>query len=150
MRIRTTDGDIFDLEDRYAIKSHLLSSLATVPSADGPADILVDSVTMRVIYDFMTRDSHILKRDYNPLEIHFSADTLAYFDGKTTQELLAICNGANYLEYPYLLEVCCKLLAVKLSQNSVRTKNEVLGERRINEEDMNFIIQDFDWANENI
>ncbi|ELA41813.1 uncharacterized protein VICG_01165 [Vittaforma corneae ATCC 50505] len=150
MRVRTTDGKILELDELYALKSYLLSSLATIQSVEEPIDILVDSKTMRIIYDFMIRDNHALKREYNSLEIHFSNETLSYFDSKSTSEVISICNGANYLEYPYLLEVCCKILAIRLSQGSAKTKNEVLGERRITEEDMSLIIQDFDWANESI
>lgn len=150
LRVRTTDDEILELDELYAFKSHLLNNLTTIQPAEEPVDILVDSRTMDFIYEFMVKDSHVLKREYNSLEIHFSSETLSYFDNKPTSEVIGICNGANYLEYPYLLEVCCKILATRLSQGSIKTKNEILGERRITEEDMSLIIQDFDWANENI
>lgn len=150
MRVKTTDNKIIELNKTIAFKSCLFSNLESIKTDDEPIPILIDSKTMLSIYEFMKNDNHVLKKDYNPLEIYFSNETLSCFDGKQDQEIINICNGANYLEYPYLLELCCKILAMRLSQNSLKTKNEILGEKRISDEDIQMIMQDYDWVNDNI
>lgn len=150
MWVKTSDNQIVELDDKYAEKSYLFSNLLSLPSVPSPPALLIDSKTLSVVYSFMIRDSHILKRDYNPLEIHFSSETLSYFEDASTEEIINICNAASYLEYPYLLEVCCKILAMRLGHSSMKTKKEILGEKQINEEEMELMLQDFDWANENL
>lgn len=150
MKVKTFDGIVMEVNSRQVEKAYLLSNLKTLPASEEPIDILVSSSVLQIIDDFMHRDKHVLKRKYNPLEIHFSAETLEYFDNKSTQDVLAICNAANYLEYPYLLEVCCKVLATRLNQNSMKVKNEILGDTRMSDEDMERIVNDFDWINEDI
>lgn len=150
MLVKTAEGEILDIDEHCAMKSYLLSNLAASVAVTDPVEILLDTKTTETIRAFMGRDNHVLKRDYNPLEIHFSNETLSYFDATPTQEIIKICNGANYLEYPYLLEVCCKILALRLSQNSAKTRSEVLGEKRVTEEEMSLVVQDFDWASEHI
>ncbi len=149
LEVKTSDGIKIQLDKKYAHKSILLSNLESIKYV-GPIEICVDSKTLSTIYDFMQRDSHVLKKDYNPLEINFSNETLEYFGKMNNAELIEICNGANYLEYPYLLEVTSKVLAIRLSQNTLRKKNEILGDKRISEEEMDYIIQDYNWFNENM
>lgn len=142
-----------ELEEHFAFKSYLLRSIKECPNKigiDDPVEVLVDKSTMSAIYSFMQQDNHILKKDYNPLEIHFSSEMLHYFDHFCIDEILSICNGANYLEYPFLLELCCKVLANELATNSKVLPMQILGDKRIGGDDLERIVRDFDWANEHI
>lgn len=151
--VKTSDGHIMELEEHFAFKSYLLRNIKDCPNKAGASDpvkILIDKSTMSTIYSFMQKDNHILKKDYNPLEIHFSSEMLHHFDHCSADEILSICNGANYLEYPFLLELCCKILANELAGSSGDLPVQILGDRRINEEDLERMTRDFDWVNENI
>lgn len=151
--VKTMDGHVMELEEHFAFKSYLFRSIKECPNRTGihdPVEILVDKRTMSEIYSFMQRDNHIIKKDYNPLEIHFSSEMLHYFDQFSIDEILDVCNGANYLEYPFLLELCCKVLANELASNSKDLPMHILGDRRIDGEDLERIARDFDWVNEHI
>lgn len=112
--IKTCDGFNFEMEKKYAYRSQLLKNLENFEETS-PVSLLITKKTLEIIYEFMKVDRHVLKKDYNPLEIHFSMEMLDYFDTYEMVEIIEICNGANYLEYPFLLELCCKIIAGNLS-----------------------------------
>lgn len=145
MKIKTSDNVVMELDDIIIAKSKLFENLSYMPQVENPLDVLVDSKILEEIVDFAKKDKHELNRNYNPLEIHFSIEMLDYFEKRPVQEILKICNAANYLEYPYLLELCCKLLATKISQGSLKIKNEILGDSRIDDRDIDRILSDLDW-----
>lgn len=153
-KISTLDGHLVELEEQYSSKSNLLQNLMEYSNIDSPVKLLIDRKTLLLVYNFMQKDMHVLKKGYNPLEIHFSYEMLHFFDSCTPQELLDVCNSANYLEYPFLLELCCKILANELSDSSNLSKCDfpfkILGDERINEEDLEKISKDFDWMNEDL
>lgn len=148
--VYTTDSKIILLEEEYAFKSLFLANISEFPPIDGNVKILIDSKAMNEIYGFMKKDKHVLERDFNPLEISFSAEFLACFDHLSLAGLLDVCNGANYLEYPFLLELCCKQLAIRISQGPDQMKGEILGEGRVTDEDFERITTDFEWLDDNL
>lgn len=151
LKLISSDGHIIELEEKYSSKSNLLKNISEYPVEDQPPKILVSKQTMLRIYEFMQKDNHILKKDFNPLEIHFSYEFLHYFDNCSPEELLDVCNGANYLEYPFLLELCCKILANEISEGVndriYDLSDKLLGDKRINEEDLQKTVSDFEWIN---
>lgn len=150
LNLVTTDEKTITVEDVYAFKSIFLANISEFPPISEPVQILIDSNTMNEIYEFMKKDKHVLEKNFNPLEINFSVDFLGCFDHLNLQELLNVCNGANYLEYPFLLELCCKQLAIRISQGPDQMRNEVFGEGRVTDDDFERIINDFEWLDENL
>lgn len=150
MKIKTTDDFVMELSDTIVEKSFLFKNISSIPSTEDALEILIDSTTLDEIIGFAEKDKRMLKKNYNPLEIHFSIDMLDYFEKKSTRDILKICNAANYLEYPYLLELCCKLLATKISQGSLKIKTEILGDAKIDDKDIERILSDLYWMEDAI
>lgn len=150
MLLITTDRIEFHIDKEQAFKSFFLRNIYDIQPCDDPVEVLIDSKTMREIVEFMKKDKHVLERDFNPLEINFSFEFLECFDHLNTPELLNVCNGANYLEYPFLLELCCKQLAIRISQGPEMIKNEILGESRVTDDDFERITNDFEWLDGNL
>ena len=101
---------------------------------------------MKVVYDFMKKDSHHLKKGYNPLEIHFSMENIAYFQEYTPEDLLKISNAANYLEYYYLLELTCKIFANELLENGKSELSKMIkGPKKVTKEQAAKINEEYEW-----
>ena len=82
--------------------------------------INLTSKIFKKIYEFLiTYDKVNLKVDlndeYNPLELYFSKDDLAYLEKFSIDNIIELINACNYLEYSYLLELSCKKLAILLN-----------------------------------
>lgn len=149
LKLRTTDGAIVELEEQYATKSCLLKNILETVGCSEPVDILVDSETLLQIRAFMACDNHVLRKDYNPLEIYFSQENLTFFDGLSPEQVIGICNAANYLEYLFLLELCCKLIANDLTENSKSEMSEIVkGTRKLDDEASKRVQQEFEWFDE--
>lgn len=145
----TTDGKKLEMKEEHAFKSILLDNIFTTFNNIYNLEILLDFETLSFIYNFMQHDFHNLKKDYNFLEIHFSSEMLHYFDNVDNDKLLKICNAANYLNYPYLLELCCKIIANKLTElpdsNLEEFPFKLLGDRKFTKEDVDKIVNEEEW-----
>lgn len=151
IELKTKDGVIIEIEEQYAVKSKLLKNILERTKNTAPIEILVDSETMTSVYSFMTHDNHILQQDYNPLEIYFSNENLTFFDDLSSDKMLKVCNAANYLEYCFLLELCCKIIANELSENSRSELAEIIkGTDRVDNEAVGKLKKEYEWFDEAI
>lgn len=150
MLLQTTDKKDFFIDKEHAFKSIFLRNIFEIEPCSDPVEVLIDSKTMKEIHEFMKKDKHVLEKDFNPLEINFSYEFLECFDHLSMPELLCVCNAANYLEYPFLLELCCKQLAIRISQGPEILKSEILGDSRITDDDFERITTDFEWLDGNL
>lgn len=151
IRLQTTDGAVVEVEEKHAMKSVLLRNIMETTGIAGCIPLLVDAETAAQVRAFMETDNHVLEKDYNPLEIYFSSENLSFFDGLSAERLLKVCNAANYLEYPFLLELCCKLIANELSDNSRSELSEMVkGTRRYDEVAVKDIRQEFEWFDDTL
>lgn len=116
LRLRTTDNKIVELPRECAAKSVFLRNLAAATAHTAPIDVLFDAETFERVLAFMATDHHELENNYNPLEIYFSPTMLAFFDGVSNELLIKLCAAANYLDYPFLLEITCKVIATRLAE----------------------------------
>ncbi|KAI5154679.1 hypothetical protein ENBRE01_3440, partial [Enteropsectra breve] len=91
-------------------------------------------------------DNHVLDKDYNPLEIHFPYEMIMHFEDLSASQLLGVCNAANYLNYPYLLELCCKIIANEISDNpNSELLDYVRGTKKVANEQANEIQAGFEY-----
>lgn len=146
VELRTSDGVVFTLEEEHAYKCVFLKNILEATERMGPIEILVDSETIMKIYSFMKTDHHVLKKNYNPLEIYFSSENLMFFEGLPADKLLKVCNAANYLEYYFLLELCCKIIADELSENT-RTEltDKIRGKGQMEKDAIGKIQREYEW-----
>lgn len=149
--IRTIDDSLCELDEKYAFKSQLLKNLNNLPSNEPVIHLSMTSKTLNIVSEFMKIDNHVLKQDYNPLEIHFSEQMLQFLEGYGYDEILDICNAANYLDYPFLLELSCKTLANILS-NIPKLKvgtfpYRIFGDTRLSKEEVEEVLSEIDWEN---
>ncbi|KAI4291005.1 S-phase kinase-associated protein 1 [Pancytospora philotis] len=151
VKLRTSDGETIDIEDRLACKSNLLRNVMDGASDSGVIPLQVDAHTLRTIHSFMALDNSSLKRNYNYLEIFFANEHFEFFEGRPAEEVLRICNAANYLEYLFLLELCCKIIASELADTSkTELARVMLGSDRLSKADAKQAQQEFSWLNEDL
>ena len=149
VQLRTTDGILIELEERHARKCVFLSNALEITPHSAPIDLLIDSDTLRRVAAFMEVDNHMLKPGYNPLEIYFSNEILLFFDGLSADDMLKLCNAANYLEYFFLLELCCKLISNELAENTRGELAETIkGKERLETDAVDRIQKEFEWFDE--
>lgn len=141
--IKTKDNKILKLDERYAFKSNFLKDLVESIKIEEPINILIDYDTFSKVYAFMLKDSHTLKNGYNPLEIHFSAENMAFMASMTAEDIIKITSAANYLNYPFLMELGCKFISNELSTNSKSELAEIVkGTRKLEHNPL--VRQDFE------
>ncbi|CAD26176.1 hypothetical protein [Encephalitozoon cuniculi GB-M1] len=147
IEIETIDGHIFRLEENEAYKSILIRNVCTSTACRYPIALRVRSSIFMIIQKYMKVDTSQLSEDYNPLEIRFKPSDFSFFMEYDNKTLLDICNGANYLEYPYLLELCCKIISEKMKSKSTRELAEFIGmECNMTEEEMRRVEKEFEWV----
>ncbi|KAM0672560.1 SCF ubiquitin ligase Skp1-like protein [Ordospora colligata] len=127
VKIKTRDGDIFNIECKHAYKSILIKNVCTSTVCSYPIHIQLSSKVFKTISGYMQVDTSHLSEKYNPLEIRFKQYDLDFFNIYSDEHLLDICNGANYLDYPCLLELCCKLIAERIKYKTVEELREFVG-----------------------
>ena len=117
--IITNDTKKFYLNKTQCTKIKLFKNLLEI-SHEKTITINLTSKIFKKIYEFLiTYDKVNLKVDlndeYNPLELYFSKDDLAYLEKFSIDNIIELINACNYLEYSYLLELSCKKLAIVLN-----------------------------------
>ncbi|KAH9411828.1 hypothetical protein HK407_03g05800 [Ordospora pajunii] len=127
VKIKTRDGDVFDIECKYAYKSTLIKNVCTSTACSYPICIQLSSQVFKTIHGYMQLDTSHLSEKYSPLEIRFKQHDLDFFKNYDDEHLLGICNGANYLDYPYLLELCCKLIAERIKHKTTEELRRFVG-----------------------
>ncbi|AFM97917.1 SCF ubiquitin ligase Skp1-like protein [Encephalitozoon hellem ATCC 50504] len=146
IEIETTDGRIFKIEEKQAYKSILIKNVCTSTVWENPITLQVSSPVFEIIRKYMEIDTSQLSEDYNPLEIRFKQSDFNFFVEYDNRTLLDICNGANYLEYPYLLELCCKIISEKMKHKNTRELAEFIGvDCNITDEELMKIEREFEW-----
>jgi S-phase kinase-associated protein 1 len=148
--VLTNDLKIFQLDENYVSKSLFFQNILSFPASSEPIQILINSNTLDLIYEFMKKDNHVLQKNFNPLEINFSSEFLNCFDHLSLPDLVGVCNAANYLEYPFLFELTCKQLSIRVSQNPELMDSGILGDGRVTDEDFDRITNDFEWLSDNL
>lgn len=135
VKLLTSDSFIIEIEKEIAVKSELLNRVLKYTTVIEPIPINVNFKIMQIIHYFMLTDKHLLKENYNPLEIYFSNDNLSFFEELSSEILLDTCNASNYLEYYFLLELCCKIIANKLQENPESDIAEIMKGKIIKNDD---------------
>lgn len=148
VQLRSADGEIIDIEDRHAIKCCLIKNIKEMTKGGEMIVLQVDSEIMKIIHRFMKIDNYNLTPGYNCLEIYFSNEHLSFFEGMSHATILKICNAANYLEYLFLLELCCKVIANTLADNSRSELAQMIGgTEKLDKMATKELKQEFDWLN---
>jgi S-phase kinase-associated protein 1 len=146
IEIKTMDQGRFKVDEKYAFKSLLIRNICTLTTVEFPIPLRISSQIFDIINRFMKIDTTYLSQNFNPLEIRFRQCDVNFFIDYDSKTLLDICNAANYLEYAYLLELCCKIIAGKLKYKSSRELREFIGlECDISEDTAQNIDLEFGW-----
>ncbi|KAF9762593.1 E3 ubiquitin ligase complex SCF subunit sconC [Nosema granulosis] len=127
LNIKTLDGLEMALKGDFLSKSLLFESLLALPQTLDPVDIPINAEVLKICLKFMEIDSASLPPNYNPLDIKFKTSDLNFFSGCTNNVLIELCNASNYLNYPYLMELICKILANKMQYKSTEELREFIG-----------------------
>lgn len=144
--LKTLDGDTVQLPKELAIRSVFLRNVLQETEHHSPIDILFTSEVFKIVHTFMTIDNHVLEEGYNPLEIYFSTEMLSFFDDMSSEMLLDVCNAANYLEYSFLLEITCKVIAGRLAENTRGELAQIIrGPETVSTVEMKNIQDEFEW-----
>lgn len=148
MEVRTSDGEVFVLEEALYRQSVLLRGVKEV--GEGEVSLLVDAETMRRIVEFMEkhREDDVIPEDYDPLDILFTD-----YDKEFTQVentfLFRLTAAANYLFMPLLLELCCKTIAEALKEKTseeIKTYLSIPHDEHTKEE-IERIWKEYRWIN---
>lgn len=146
IEIKTNDRIKFKLDENIAHKSTLIRNVCTSTVCNYPIPLQISSSTFDIIYKYMKIDTSRLSDGYNPLEIKFKQTDFNFFMEYDNRTLLDMCNAANYLEYPYLLELCCKIISGKMKYKSAEELREFIGLKcDMTEAELVDIDKEFGW-----
>lgn len=146
IEVKTNDQRVFMLPEKTAFRSSLLRNVCASTACTYPIPLMVSSAVFEIVHKFMKIDTSLLCDGYNPLEIKFRQTDFNFFMEHDNKTLLEVCNAANYLEYPYLLELCCKIISGKMKYKNARELREFIGlESDMTEEELANIDREFGW-----
>lgn len=134
LHVQTTDARLHTLSIPCDTPITLFRNVTLHCTLDGPLDILVDSRTLEAILKFTARD--------HPADIAcFTPGDKAFLSQFTTDEVIEICKGANYLGYEFLLEVSAAVIADFFRHCETSELNRLFAGNESGEEMAN----EFDW-----
>lgn len=146
IEIKTSDQGRFKLDEKAAFKSILIRNVCTETVCRFPIPLQISSSIFDIVYRYMKIDTSQLSDGYNPLEIRFRQIDFNFFMEYDNRTVLEVCNAANYLEYPYLLELCCKIISGRMKHKSARELQEFVGlECDMTEKELADIDKEFGW-----
>ncbi|WUR04889.1 S-phase kinase-associated protein 1 [Vairimorpha necatrix] len=137
--LKTFDDVLFTFDNKYLSKSRLLFSIHEHTVLCEPVPLLITHDILEIVYNFMKIDVCILSSDYSPYDLRFKQSDLDFFSAYDCNKLIELSNASSYLEYYFCLEVCCKLIARKLENKSVKMLKKQIGDINIQDN------QDFEW-----
>ncbi|KAL6122451.1 hypothetical protein NUSPORA_00488 [Nucleospora cyclopteri] len=111
--VTTIDNFSYTLTSNDLFKSEYLYSLYKI-GGDDCFSINIKSDIFLLVLDFMQKKQIKLHKGYSTSEIFFPRAHLEWVKEKDSEQILELCNACNYLEYAYLMELCCKALADEL------------------------------------
>ncbi|KAG0430284.1 hypothetical protein DMUE_5680 [Dictyocoela muelleri] len=114
MKILTKDNQILEIQEKMVEKCKLFYNLKKHTIINEPVQIQIDSKYINYINEFVETDNEFLIENYDPLKIYFSPEQLEKIGMLDEDFLIDLSATANYLDYPFLLELCCKTIAEKL------------------------------------
>lgn len=151
VKLQTSDGHLIEIEHEYAVKSLLLKNLLKYTKVIEPIKINVELKTMDLVYYFMMTDKHELRENYSPLEIYFPKEYFQFFDGISAENIIKTSNAANYLEYNFLLELCCKIISNELASNAKSELAELVrGKEKIEKKIQKKLEKEYNWYNDSV
>lgn len=121
IRVTTRDGTKHILGRKLYEQSILLRDLVDESLVlDGGVGILVDSDVFKKIEEFMASHSgdSPLKENFDTHGLVFTDFDEGFFLMIDKTMLFRIAAGANYLNMPLLLELCCSVIATSLKEAS--------------------------------
>jgi len=147
--LKTSDSVIVEISSESYEKFNLILMMLESVVIQEPVPVLVSSKDLFQVLEFAKIDHCKLEIGYNPLEVYFSPEILAFFDFASTEEVLSVCNAANYLNYPFLLELSSKILATRLEKCPEAELAKIFKDVKVAEEDHREIIRkEYDWMGE--
>lgn len=115
--IITTDDKTFTLTQKLineCILFYDIIRLIEPPSLS--LKILVPSDIFQIIINFSEINTVIVPEDYDVTQIVFPTAVYEFIYNLEFKTINEVCCAANYLYYPVLLELCCKVIATKLQK----------------------------------
>lgn len=126
MKIITKDDQIIEISQKTIEKCKLLNDLKLLTIIKDPVNLQITSKCIKFISEFANTDNGVLIENYDPLRIYFSPEQLAKFGDLEEDFLIELSTGANYLDYPFLLELCCRTIAEKLKTQPIEKIKDYL------------------------
>ncbi|EPR77794.1 hypothetical protein SLOPH_1861 [Spraguea lophii 42_110] len=136
-KIRTKDKVIIPIDMNVIERCTLLQLIIKNTIVEEYIDIYVDSSIFKIIIDFMNKNKSMLCEPYDSLEILFLREDEDFIRNYSTDIIIQIINGCNYLQYFFMMEVGCKCLADRLKNTDAGRYVDVGKEVKEDEE--------FDW-----
>ena len=134
-KLKSKDGKIFELEEKYLEMSNLLKVLAN--DFPNPEDVLpindVEGKILSKIIDYMVQyqtekpkeiPKPLPNSDLKPILSKFDYD---YIMPLTLEECIDLVNAANYLDIPELVNLACARLASEMINCGVEEARAKLG-----------------------
>ncbi|ORD93382.1 hypothetical protein ECANGB1_2411 [Enterospora canceri] len=118
IRIITRDGKEYELRRNHVNKIKYIKNLSELYKTD-TFGIELDSAVFQKVYEFLVTQDKVdldvdIDHSYDIRELYFSPEDIGWFRNYHLQDVIDLSNAANYLEYVYLLELCCKKLSLLL------------------------------------
>ncbi|ELQ76192.1 SCF ubiquitin ligase, Skp1 component [Trachipleistophora hominis] len=119
--VMTTDKRVYTIPDKMVNDCILFRDIANLTDQCSPISILVHSSVLEFIMGFSEINTLNLPENYDAAQIVFAPAVFEFINALDFQTLSDICTAANYVHYPALLELCCKVISKKLCEVEVVT-----------------------------
>ncbi|ELA46282.2 hypothetical protein VCUG_02210 [Vavraia culicis subsp. floridensis] len=126
--VMTTDKRLYTIPEKMVNDCILFRDIVNMTDQCSPINILMHSSVLEFIMGFSEINTINLPENYDATQIVFPQAVFDFINSLDFPTLNDICTAANYLYYPALLELYCKVISKKLRDIEVvsgETANEL-------------------------
>ncbi|KAF7684643.1 SKP1-like protein 5 [Astathelohania contejeani] len=141
VQIKSSDNKLIEIDNKLAHQSILLTHILSSTKLIEPIMLPISSDILEIVIEYMKH----LKVPFT-MEPRFSQEDASYVSSIPDHKLVPLASAANYLNFPSLLAICCKILAERMKNKNMAELRELVGvSNDLNEKDRNELNEDFGW-----
>ncbi|EJW01674.1 hypothetical protein EDEG_00391 [Edhazardia aedis USNM 41457] len=145
LTIKTIDNVYYTLNKKQIEFSAFLENISQLSKIVEPIELIICSKEMQKIIEFIYLDPIKLKEGYLSCELKFRECDLLFINKISPDDLIELCNAANYLEAYYLLELTSFAISRIFSDLPLSEMKKLFKYDDLTKNDKDHIFREYGW-----